>query len=324
MYKSVITAAFIAAISVSGAIASELRTTTSSDAMCSDGTQATYSFDDFGSNKWAVVLMGGGLARNPDEYRDRVKNQPRFVTAQKSAYTGGQGIQDHLIENGYNMIFVPYCSNDLWAGNHSHKIDGKTVQFRGRAIIESIFEEMADEFKNADELLVAGYSAGAIGIGFNADLIGQYGNARVVPDGFWFDKATKSFYNGWAKKNDRSWLYKTMPKHCKGDWVGCYPSRENFERNGIKDVFLIWNVGDRYARPVNKDAFKKAVKNDINHYGAGYSIDAEKRQVHGFEDWGHVLAFDKNTYNKTYTEQSLKSAMDNWLNKTGDQTVVDY
>lgn len=319
MKFSMTTAALLMAATT--ASAGTVHTIPYEDALCNDGTQATYIVEESNSNKWAVIIPGGGVARNPDEYRNRSQG---FKTADTSDHGFDRGIERDLKNMGYNMVYIPYCSSDLWAGNHVNKIDGKDVQFRGRAIIEGVGKELYDELKNADEVVVAGYSAGAIGIGINADLIGMFGNARVLVDGFWFDNETKDFFKDWAKRNDRTFIYKALPKHCKGDWTECYPSRSNFERNNIDDVFLVWSVGDRYARPVDKKGLMQSTKSDIEFYDAGYSINAEKRRVSGFEDWGHVLAWDDKTYKKVYTEQSLQSAIKNWVNKSGDATVVDY
>ena len=46
---------------------------------------------------------------------------------------------------------------------------------------------MHGEFKSANELVFAGYSAGAVGLGFNSDLIKKYKNPKVIVDSFWLD-----------------------------------------------------------------------------------------------------------------------------------------
>jgi hypothetical protein len=249
----------------------------------------------------------------------------------KRAYTNknghklGGGIEKDFKKRGYNIVFIPYCSSDVYAGNHINIIDGKKVPFRGRIIVEDVIKALYGKLKNADEVVFAGFSAGAIGIGFHAQKIGEFDNVRVLVDSFWFDKETTKFYKGWSKKNDRSFIYKNSIPPCNVNWVSCYPSRENFKKNGIKDVFLIWSIGDKYARGVkNKSALKKAIKSDINFYGAGYSIQADKRKIHGFEDWGHVLAWDNKTYKKKYLKMSLQKAVNNWLDKKGDAIVIDY
>jgi hypothetical protein len=117
---------------------------------------------------------------------------------------------------------------------------------------------LTKRLKNADEVMFLGYSAGAIGIGFHAKTIGKYKNVRVLVDSFWVDDETKKFYQNFEKNNDRSFTYKSSMEACNNSWVRCYPSRDNFEKNNIKDVFFIWNIGDKYANGVkDKLALKK-------------------------------------------------------------------
>ena len=69
---------------------------------------------------------------------------------------------------------------------------------------------------------------------------------------------------------------------------------------------------------------KKAIKKDLEFYNAGFSIEADKRKISGFEDWGHVLAWDNKTYTKNYFDMSLQEAVNNWIDKKGNAVVVDY
>lgn len=67
----------------------------------------------------------------------------------------------------------------------------KKVYFHGCKIIEDVFKQLDSEFKSAGELIFAGYSAGAIGLGFNADLIKKYKNPKLIVDSFWLDKESR-------------------------------------------------------------------------------------------------------------------------------------
>jgi len=335
MYKSILTAAFVATMSVVQANATEIRTTTSPDALCNDGTQATYNVQYNGSNNWAVVLAGGGVVTSPDQYQNRRASQPRFTTADNVSRPNFQqnDILHDMKDRGYNILYLPYCSSDIWQGNHEHEINGEVVQFRGRAIIENVAAEMSKELFAADEVVFIGYSAGAIGLGFNSDLISKLEQripmVRVVVDSFWFDVATKDWYANVFTPNNkesRRWLYKNLPEHCGDDplkWYNCFPSRDKFEQMGIDNVFLIWNVGDPYARPVDQNKFKSATIADINFYGAGVMIDANKRGVNGFQPGGHVLTFMKDTYRTKFGDKSVRDAINNWLDDSMDVIIID-
>ena len=302
--------------------ANELKLTTDPNAVCNNGEQATFTIKKGKSNKWAVILPGGGIARNSKEYRSRPKG---MKSPELKPHYFGQGIEKDLEDRNYNLVFIPYCSSDLYQSDHINLIDGNEVPFRGRVIVEDIIKKIDKKLKNADEVMFLGYSAGAIGIGFHAKTIGKYKNVRVLVDSFWVDDETKKFYQNFEKNNDRSFTYKSSMEACNNSWVNCYPSRDNFEKNNIKDVFFIWNIGDKYANGVkDKLALKKAIKKDLEFYNAGFSIEAEKRKISGFEDWGHVLAWDNKTYTKNYFDISLQEAVNNWIDKKGNAVVVDY
>ena len=302
--------------------ANELKLTTNPNAVCNNGEQATYTIKKGKSNKWAIILPGGGIARDPEEYRSRPEG---MKSPELKPHYFVQGIEKDLEDRNYNLVFIPYCSSDLYQSDHINLIDGNEVPFRGRVIVEDVIKKIDKKLRSADEVMFLGYSAGAIGIGFHAKTIGKYKNVRVLVDSFWVDDETKKFYQNFEKNNDRSFTYKSSMEACKNSWVNCYPSRDNFEKNNIKDVFFIWNIGDKYANGVkDKLALKKAIKKDLGFYNAGFSIEADKRKILGFEDWGHVLAWDNKTYTKNYFDMSLQEAVNNWIDKKGNAVVVDY
>ena len=313
---------FFLIFNLNSTLANELKFTKNPDAICNNGEQATYTIKKGKSNKWAIVLPGGGIARDPEEYRSRPEG---MKSPELKPHYFGQGIEKDLEDRNYNLVFIPYCSSDLYQSNHMNLIDGKEVPFKGRVIVNDVIDQIDQQLKSADEVMFLGFSAGAIGIGFHAERIGEYKNVRVLVDSFWVDDETRKFYENFEKNSDRSFTYKSSMKACNNSWVSCFPSRENFEKNNIKDVFFIWNIGDKYADGVkDKLALKKAIKKDLEFYNAGFSIEADKRKISGFEDWGHVLAWDNKTYTKNYFDMSLQEAVNNWIDKKGNAVVVDY
>ena len=74
-------------------------------------------------------------------------------------------------DNNFNVIVVHYCSNDIYQGKHINKVDGKNVYFHGRYIVEDLFDQFDPQFNSANKLVFSGHSAGALALGFNADLI---------------------------------------------------------------------------------------------------------------------------------------------------------
>ncbi len=302
--------------------ASELKVTKNSDAVCNNGERATFTVKRAKSTKWAIILPGGGVARNAEEYKSRSDN---MKSPELKPHYFGQAIERDIEDKNYNMVFIPYCSSDLYQGNHFNIVDGKEIPFKGRVIVNDVIDQLDEQLKKADDIIFLGYSAGAIGIGFHAERIGHYKNVRVLVDSFWFDEEMTKFYKKFEKNNDRSFIYKSSMEACNNSWVSCFPSRNNFEKNNIKEVFFIWNIGDRYANQIkDKLALKKAIKKDLEFYNAGFSIEADVRKISGFEDWGHVLAWDNKTYIKNYFDISLQEAVNNWIDRKGNMVVVDY
>ena len=145
--------------------ASELNFINNHNAVCNNGEQATFTIKKGNSNKWVIILPGGGVARNNEEYTNRSQNKKE---PEQKAHIFNQGIEEDLEKRDYNMVFIPYCSSDLFQGNHFNLINNKEVPFKGRVIFESVIDQIYSKLKKADEIIFAGYSAGAIGIGFNA------------------------------------------------------------------------------------------------------------------------------------------------------------
>ncbi|SVE63133.1 uncharacterized protein METZ01_LOCUS515987, partial [marine metagenome] len=108
--------------------------TTDPNALCSNGEQATYTVKRGSTNKWAVIMPGGGIAGNADTYRNRHDGLKGNDVLHNFDAEGH--IEKDLSDRGYNMVWIPYCSNLAYQGNHDVMIDGKKVPFRGRAIVK--------------------------------------------------------------------------------------------------------------------------------------------------------------------------------------------
>ncbi len=72
------------------------------------------------------------------------------------------------------MIFLHYCSSDVWSGDKLRNYQGTTVPFKGKLILEEIIKEViADHpaIHQAQLIVLAGDSAGSIGTQNNGDRI---------------------------------------------------------------------------------------------------------------------------------------------------------
>ena len=292
-------------------------------AVCSNGQQATFAVSKSKSKDWFVYFEGGGVATTPDAYKQRQNRWKKPIT------DGNYGLDYPIVKDfkkrGFNVVVIPYCTSDLHQGAHTNTVDGKKVYFHGRKIVEDVFNQMDADFKSANELVFAGYSAGAIGLGFNSDLIKKYKNPKVIVDSFWLDSESLRVRKGWTKGpwvEINKFVYGNMPKHCKGHWSACFPQRAKFKSMKINNVFPIWNLGDPYIKG-DMGKVKKSISSDIKYYEAGFSINAEALKVKGFEQWGHVITANKH-YTQKFDGVSVKMLIDNWMAGSGQMSLVKH
>ncbi|XP_047669841.1 carboxylesterase notum2 [Tachysurus fulvidraco] len=174
-------------------------------ATCNDGTAAGFYLKEFkGSKRWLIFLEGGWCCYNKETCDSRYKNIPRLMSSSDWLQTRkGTGIlSSQSDENPHwynaNIVFVPYCSSDVWSGN---KAAAKTKQaketeysFMGSVIIRELIKELATKgLKQAKVVMLAGTSAGGTGVLLNIEKVAsqleQLGadvQVRGLVDSGWF------------------------------------------------------------------------------------------------------------------------------------------
>lgn len=284
------------------------------EAVCSNGEQAVFHLYRTGSADWFVYLQGGGLASNADEYLSRV---PMWTTprSQEGYLQDMPAIADFL-EKGFNVAVIPYCSNDLYQGAHTHVIQGQTIYFHGRAIVADVLSQLAPDLVNAARVVFGGSSAGAIGLGFNADLIAQFDNPYLLVDSFWLDPESRAVRDSWQGPNweaTERFVYANMPDHCGSKWTSCFPQRTHFDRYEFGNVFFIWNMGDPYMRG-NTESNRAGIASDLAYYGQGLSIQNGEALDPDYANWVHGMLFN-DYYDFPLEGGSLKQRIWDWLER---------
>lgn len=295
------------------------------NAVCNDQTRAKVSVFRTGTDKWAVFFPGGGSAGSADEYLKRAQKK-NLVSAPRSPRNAG-AIGEHLIQLGYNLVVLPYCSSDLYQGDHLQIIGGKEVPFRGRAIVESMVNQFKADFSRATDLVLVGSSAGSVGIGFNIDQFAKFKSTRLILDSFWFDKATLSWYTKdypRVRPGRVKFQFKNLPTHCDGKFSNCWISRSLLNKHGIESAFIVWNDGDAFQGGVkDKAKLRSAILSDLQHFKAGFSVKAEKAN---FADngKGHGMVNKAKAYTQRFEGYSVRSLVNNWLIGNGETIFVDH
>ncbi|KAK6478249.1 inactive palmitoleoyl-protein carboxylesterase notum1b [Huso huso] len=148
--------------------------------VCNDGTPAGYYLKESkGSKRWLIFLEGGWYCFSKENCDTRYDTTRRLMSSTGWPQTKiGTGIlSSHPEENPYwwnaNMVFIPYCSSDVWSGasTKSHKSD---YAFMGSLIIKEVVKELLTKgLDNAKVLLLAGSSAGGTGVLLNVDRVAE-------------------------------------------------------------------------------------------------------------------------------------------------------
>jgi hypothetical protein len=301
------------------------------DSVCNDGKSANYWIANQNSKKWLIHLPGGGGAWDEKTFIDRNKDKKESISKPKNyseSIASHSALGSMLFEQGYNVLKVHYCSSDFYAGNHTNKVQGKNIPFKGRKIIEEIFSNYQDELITATDVIVAGQSAGTYGVILNLDLWNSLPNSRYILDAAWRDSYQLSIqgdkpWDGWI-----SFALGAMPEHCNGDFYqNCNIRASTLNRFKIKDAFIIFNFGDPYnlAKEDNqKEPFFNSIKKDMESFSGGFAVDAPKYKLEGAIKWGHGLLGQKKYFEHAIEGTSLSQLLNDWVNETNDPVFIAY
>ena len=127
------------------------------------------------------MMEGGGYCNSMASCSDRSKHSQPFTSSKQWSKTlSGEGITslshaDNKLFSDANIIRIPYCSQDLWLGNTKQRVGDHTFHFKGSQIISQTVQYMlkARRLKRGSEVIIAGSSAGGIGVINNIDAIGR-------------------------------------------------------------------------------------------------------------------------------------------------------
>lgn len=301
--------------------------TNSDGAVCNSGSAASIYEANFGYEKWAVIFQGGGSAKSPNEFLRRASGRG---TLTKSLFLdlGIKKIEkgfvfDSLKSNGFNIAWVPYCSSDAYLGDHFHSIGKENVPFKGDLIFKAVIQDLAPKLNEAKEVLIGGWSAGAIGVSAHLDYLKNnlQTNVRLLFDGYWLDESELQVRSKWNSNDQIKFLTKSLPTQCASNWLKCFPSAETLTKNSYNDAFIVWNVGDSYRRSLDDELMQSSIKTDISFFGGGISLGSEFpiRGVLG----AHVVLFSE-SYEQTFDGKKPKKVFENWLNNNNESILINH
>jgi len=168
---------------------------------CSDGTEFHYWPHEADPTRVVFVLEGGGACFSADtcagadatskpDLDGDLADEPGFVRRDGTPVPAADGLVDVANPDnplaGYSVVYVPYCTGDLHLGDNTQDYgDGVVVEHKGRVNATTALEGMAQQFPDAEEVVVLGFSAGSAGAplygGLAADLLPDAG-ITVIAD----------------------------------------------------------------------------------------------------------------------------------------------
>ena len=239
-----------------------------SKAVCNSGQPANYYLKKAKSKKWFIALQGNGVCTDKESCEKRFKEKRKYVTSwyfeQRIKKANLVGLFDNPILQNYNIAFLPYCSSDLYVGNHEHRLKYRNMQFRGRAIVLGMFQDLTEKqaLASATEVVIAGWSAGAIGVAANLDLWESLSaKKRYLFSSYWITHGEREFLikNQLPPASVIRFIFNNPPPNCRQHYLNCYPSNYLLRTNPL-DAMILFNLGDTFHQSPDLEKIKKRIK----------------------------------------------------------------
>ncbi len=172
------------------------------DLTCNDGTPAVAyvraALDPARAADWVVQLDGGAYCDGGEACAARWCGEGAYDARDMSSSWSREtrklgGLGSAMPSNafaGWNQVFVPYCTSDMWMGERRDVVlEAAGIRYRahfeGALVVDALFDaleagvssddgsEALPSLTDADQLLFAGASAGAMGVLVHLDAVAE-------------------------------------------------------------------------------------------------------------------------------------------------------
>ena len=320
-------------------------------AVCNDGTPASF-FSSHALNsqfpdKTLIAFEGGGAAlslkSSMTKYAEAYDRRPQEKMT-SAVYSLGKssktlsGYFRRAFDDGWGIVFLPYCSSDLHMGDHELKLDGRLYQVRGRRIVKALYDTLQDAglFHDKTDLLLVGGSAGDIAISGNLDLVQLLPKQRLrllftiwqVPaERAYVDKKQASQFNKLIPYSGLKFTHGNVPKHCTGTYSACGPNLENISRFKFDDYFIeghwkelpgSWSAYTT-RHMTDKKLYQKEMRQEVEKAGGGFALIGDTIWKTG-KKFNHVMSnTDKQMGEPTVVPIDI---VWNWISGTGETRYI--
>lgn len=293
-----------------------------SEAVCNSGSPAGVYVKWNDPTKIALLFDGGDAARSVIGFRNRSESLKESRLHDMKETTREMAfIYDELDQSGYSIINVPYCSSDIYMGDHEHEIRNKNVPFKGSKILSAIMQKYGAQFDAADILLVGGFSAGTIAASYLMPVIEKTKakKKRYVLDSFWMDEQEIEARASLSSSTTTKFIHKSVPKGCE-NFLDCYPSDKRLSDLGVTDAFIVWNRGDLYRLSRDDDSHKKLMHKTFAKVSGGIAL-GRGYGVKGVS--GDHVVLNAPAYEQAVNGTTIASVFKQWLNEGKSHFVTD-
>lgn len=322
-------------------------------ALCNDGSPASFYSShklngDF-PEKIMIKFEGGGAAlsvkSSMTKFAEAYDKRPIELMSSHVVVQDKQrkGISNTILQKGiindWGVIFLPYCSSDLYMGDHELKLSGKTFQVRGRRIVDELFKTLTETsvIKPETELLLIGGSAGDFGISANLDIIEKLQVKKlralftiwITPSQLKYIEERQASTNKIVPENALKFVNGNLPKNCLDLFVKCGPTAVNISNFAIDDYFIEQHWNDMSSEifvfttmhmprnEKNKVLFNDEIRDEINIAGGGFSFLSDQPLLSN-KEFNHVLYdFAEPLGNSEIAPQEI---VWNWVSNNGNET----
>lgn len=151
---------------------------------CNDGSQAGfYLRRSPGSQRWVVFFEGGWYCYDQKSCRTRWLRMRHLMTSvgwpefREAAGILSPSAKENPYWHDANHVLVPYCSSDSWTGRKGVPDSRDGWRFMGSLIVRQVIADLIPlglSHSQGSELLMAGSSAGGLGVMMNLDKVRTY------------------------------------------------------------------------------------------------------------------------------------------------------
>lgn len=277
-------------------------------AVCADGTPSYITLTKRANAKHLLVYLKGGGACWSKSTCEKGYAKPLTRREDATEWTEGRGIHSKSDKNNpfgqdYNVITVPYCTGDVYAGNRTTNYGSDdrpyVIQHHGYENVKLSLAKAKELFPTPEKAALVGCSAGGIGAYYHLrNFAGAFPQAKkyVVSDAgtpfrppYIYDERYRAIMTSWGAEN-------TLPSDAKNFAEVMKHNTKNF---GDVKFGFISSYGDTvmafFALTAGSPSAFTAVKKSI--------IDASDNAIG--RDSAHARVFYTESSRHCHTPESL-------------------